>query len=111
MTDRFAPVKLRLATMNMQRMRVGLLGRLFYQDGEHTIAALYSLDGHGSRGRLRPRDPAALFPSWLDHGTHLKLYGNDGIPMDITITLVKLPRAGWKNDDHFAEFVVRHVTH
>jgi hypothetical protein len=97
--------------MNMQRMRVGLLGRLLYPEGDHSIAALYSLDGHASRGRLRPQDPTAVFPSWLAEGSHLRLYGYDRTPFDITITLVKLPREGWKNDDHFAEFVVRQVTH
>lgn len=111
MRDQFVPVKMHLGAMNMQRMRVGLLGRLLYPVGDHSIAALYSLDGHGARGRLRPQDPMALFPPWLEQGSHLRLYGYDRTPMDITITLVKLPREGWKNDDHFAEFIVRQVTH
>ena len=97
--------------MNMQRMRVGLSGRLLSADGAHTVTVLYSLDGHGNRGRLRPQDPEALFPPWLNQGTQPKLYGYDGAPIDIAITLVKLPRKGWINDDHFAEFVVRQVTH
>ena len=97
--------------MNMRRMRVGLSGRLLSADGAHTITVMYSLDGHGNRGRLRPQDPEALFPSWLNQGTQPKLYGYDSSPMDITITLVKLPRKGWINDDHFAEFVLRQVTH
>lgn len=97
--------------MNMQRMRVGLSGRLLSADGADTVSVLYSLDGHGSRGRLRPLDPEALFASWLDRGAQPKLYGYDGSPMDITITLVKRAREGWTNDDHFAEFVVRQVTH
>ena len=97
--------------MNMRRMRVGLSGRLLSEDEGHTVIVLYSVDDHGSCGRLRPLDPEALFPSWLQHGTHPKLYGYDGSLIDITITLVKLPREGWINDDHFAEFVVRQVTH
>jgi hypothetical protein len=32
------------------------------------------------------------------------------VPLDILITLVKPRRAGSNDDDHFAEFVVRHVT-
>jgi hypothetical protein len=97
--------------MNMQRMRVGLFGRLLSADGAHTIAVLYSLDGHGSRGRLRPQDPTTLFPDWLDQDSQPKLSAHDGAVMNITITLVKFPRDGWKDDDHFAEFVVRQVTH
>ena len=86
-------------------------GSLYLTDGGEEIKAFNSLDGHGSRGRLRPLDPEALFPSWLDQGTQPKLSGFDGSPMDITITLVKRPRKGWTNDDHFAEFIVRQVTH
>ena len=97
--------------MNMQRMRVGLSGRLMSANGAHIIGVLYSLDGHASRGRLRPLDPKALFPSWLATDTHAKLSAYDGSVIDIAITLVKLPREGWKDDDHFAEFVVRQVAH
>ena len=95
----------------MQRMRVGLTGRLMSGDGAHIITVLYALDGHASRGRLRPLDPTALFPSWLAADTHAKLSAHDGSVIDVAITLVKLPREGWKNDDHFAEFVVRQVAH
>ena len=97
--------------MSTQRMRVGLSGRLMSADATHTVAVLYSLDGYGSRGRLRPQDPTALFPSWIEQESRLKLYAHDSVPLDIVITLIKVPRPGWQDDDHFAEFVVRQVTH
>ena len=97
--------------MNTQRMRIGLFGRLMSADGKAHIAVLYSLDGHASCGRLRPQKFNDPFPEWLTVGTQLKLSQQYGMPMDISITQLKLPRPGWKNDDHFAEFVVRQVTH
>ena len=51
-----------------------------------------------------------VFPSWLDPESRLKLHGYDGLPLDICVTAVKLPRDDRKDDDHFAEFVVRDVT-
>lgn len=95
---------------NMQRMRVGMRGLLMSADGMHTVSVLYSLDGHRARGRMRPLDPSNLFPSWLDPESRLKLHGHDGLPLDISVTAVKLPRQDRKDDDHFAEFVVREIT-
>jgi hypothetical protein len=95
---------------SMQRMRVGLRGLLMSADGAHTVAVLYSLDGHRARGRMRPLDPGNVFPSWLVPDSPLKLHGYDGSPLDITVTVVHLPRQDRKDDDHFAEFVVSHVT-
>jgi hypothetical protein len=92
-------------------MRVGRFGRLMSHDGACIISVLYSLDANGNRGRLRPLDPDALFPSWLDQGSTLKLHGGDSFPIDIAVTVIKLPRDGWKDDDHFAEFIVRQVSH
>jgi hypothetical protein len=95
---------------NMQRMRVGLRGLLMSADRAHTVSVLYSLDGHRGRGRLRPLDPGNPFPSWLVPDRRLKLHGYDGLPLDISVTAVKLPRHDRKDDDHFAEFVVRAMT-
>jgi hypothetical protein len=92
-------------------MRSGLTGSLMSADGKTMMPVLYSLDGHASRGRLRPVDPDACFPDWVDQGAHLKLYAYDSVLMPIAIVLVKARRADRKNDDHFAEFVVRAVTH
>lgn len=99
-----------LREAHMQRMRVGLRGLLMSGDGAHTVTVLYSLDGHRARGRMRPLDPSNLFPRWLDPESRLKLHGYDGLPLDICVTAVKLPRPDRKDDDHFAEFVVRQVT-
>ena len=93
-----------------KRMRVGLRGLLVSADGTHTVAVLYSLDGHQSRGRMRPLDPSSQFPSWLHPDDRLKLQGYDGLPLDIRVTAVKIPLQDWKDDDHFAEFVVRPLT-
>ena len=93
---------------NTQRMRVGLRGLLRSADGSQTVTVLYSLDGHRARGRLRPLDPSNLFPSWLEAESRVTLHGYDGLPLDICITSVKLPRDDRKGD-HFAEFVVREV--
>ena len=90
-------------------MRVGMRGLLMSADGTHTVSVLYSLDGHRARGRMRPLDPRNLFPSWLDPESRLKLHGHDGLPLDISVTAVKLPRQDRKDDDHFAEFVVREI--
>ena len=98
------------AAANLKRMRVGLRGLLVSADGMHTVAVLYSLDGHRSRGRMRPLDPSSRFPSWLNPDGRLKLHGYDGFPVDISVTVVKIPLQDWKDDDHFAEFVVRPVT-
>jgi len=95
---------------NIQRMRVGLRGLLMSADATHTATVLYSLDGHRARGRMRPLDPSNPFPSWLDPDSRLTLHGYDGLPLDICVTGVKLPREDRKDDDHFAEFVVRPVT-
>ena len=95
---------------NMQRMRVGLRGLLKSADGSHTVTVLYSLDGHRARGRMRPLDPSNVFPAWLAPESRLKLHGYDGLPLDVCVTAVKLPRDDRKDDDHFAEFVVGQVT-
>lgn len=92
---------------NAQRMRVGLCGLLRSADRLHTVTVLYSLDARGLTGRLRLADPATPFPEWLSADSRLKLSGYDGAPLYIRITAVKLPRVGGKDDDHFAEFVVR----
>jgi hypothetical protein len=94
---------------NTQRMRVGLRGLLRSADGSQTVTVLYSLDGHRARGRMRPLDPSNLFPSWVDAESRVTLHGYDGLPLDIRVTAVKLPRDDRKGDDHFAEFVVREV--
>ncbi|HUQ86578.1 MAG TPA: hypothetical protein VM096_03405, partial [Vicinamibacterales bacterium] len=86
-------------------------GRLMSANGAHIIAVQYSLDGNGDRGRLRPIDPQAHFPPWLVANTQAKLSAHDGAVVDVAITLVKLPREGWKDDDHFVEFVVRQIRH
>jgi hypothetical protein len=95
---------------NMQRMRVGLRGVLMSADEAHTVTVLYSLDGHCARGRMRLLAPGNGFPSWLVAETRLKLHGYDGQPLEISVTVVKPPRPDHKDDDHFAEFVVSHVT-
>lgn len=92
---------------NAQRMRVGLCGLLRSADRMHTVTVLYSLDARGLTGRLRLVDPATLFPDWLSADSRLKLSGYDGAPLYIRITAVQLPREGEKDDDHFAEFLVR----
>ena len=89
-----------------QRMRVGLRGLLMSADGAHTVTVLYSLDGHRARGRMRPLDPGNVFPAWLVPDSPMKLHGYDGLPLDISVTVVKLPRQDRKDDDHFAEFAV-----
>ena len=95
---------------NRQRMRVGLRGLLRSSDGMHTITVLYSLDGHRARGRMRPLDPGNPFPAWLEPECGLQMHGYDGLPLDICITAVRRPRRDRKDDDHFAEFVVRPAT-
>jgi hypothetical protein len=94
---------------NMQRMRVGLRGLLMSVDETHTVSVLYSLDGLRARGRMRPLNPSRRFPSWMDPESRLTLRGYDGLPLDIRVTVVKIPLVESKNDDHFAEFVVRQV--
>ena len=95
---------------NTQRMRVGLRGLLKSAGGSQTVTVLYSLDGHRARGRMRPLDPGNRFPSWVEAESRLTLNGYDGLPLDISVTAVKLPRDDRKGDDHFAEFVVREAT-
>ena len=97
--------------METRRMRSGLTGRLIATGGKDHVAVMYSLDGQATRGRLRPIDPDTRFPRWVEQGAYGKLYAYDSVPIDIEITLVKHPREGWKNDDHFAEFIVRLVRH
>ena len=90
-------------------MRVGLRGLLMSADEAHTVSVLYSLDGHRARGRMRPLNPSNRFPSWLDPESRLTLRGYDGLPLDIRVTVVKIPLEDSTNDDHFAEFLVRPV--
>ena len=96
--------------MNLRRMRSGLIGRMLSTAGD-VIAVQYSLDRERSVGRLRPLDPEATFPKWIHQGMHAKLVGSDNQVIDVAILLIKERRAGWKDDDYFAEFVVRVVTH
>jgi hypothetical protein len=97
------------AEMHPQRMRIGLCGLLTSTDGTHTVAVLYSLDADRATGRLRLLDPGHPFPPWLGPDTGLRLSGYDGVPLHISVTAVKLPRDVPKDDDHFAEFVVRRI--
>lgn len=96
--------------LNRQRMRVGLCGLLKSTDRTHIVTVLYSLDPHRVTGRLRLIDPSSACPLWLVPGSRLWLSGYDGVPLRIRITVVKLPRDGCNDDEHFAEFVVPHVT-
>ena len=94
-----------------RRMRAGLCGLLKSPGSAHTVAVLYSLTADRTAGRLRLLDPDHRFPAWVTGDSRLKLSGYDGVPLRICITMVKLPRDGWKDDDHFAEFVVRPIAH
>ena len=98
-----------VAEMHRQRMRIGLCGLLTSPGGTHTVAVLYSLDADRVTGRLRLLDPNHLFPPWLGPDSLLRLSGYDGVPLHISVTVVKLPGDVRKDDDHFAEFVVRRV--
>lgn len=96
--------------LNGQRMRVGLCGLLRSTDRTHTVTVLYSLNAHRVTGRLRLLDPSSVFPRWLVPDSRLWLSGYDGVESRIRITVVKLRRDGCKDDEHFAEYVMPHVT-
>jgi hypothetical protein len=101
----------RSASHKTRRMRVGLCGLLMPADETDPVTVLYSLDADRMAGRLRLLHPNHVFPPWLSTESRLKLSGYDGVAFEICITAVKLPPEGSKDDDHFAEFVVRPIAH
>ena len=93
-----------------QRMRAGLPGLLKSPDKTQSLAVLYSLNARQVRGRLRPLDPTTVFPGWVIPGGRLWLSAYDGASLRVRISVVKPRREGRDDDEHFAEFAVRHDT-
>ena len=90
-------------------MRLGFRGALISADRAHNVPVLYSLHAQRGTGRLRPVDPAGVFPAWVAPGTRVWLQGDDGLARRVRITKVKCRREGWRDDDHFAEYVTAQV--